>query len=256
MEFYTETNCTSDEPLFDHLNFPSVGDFKYFDDESFEIPRIETGETMNSPKNKDKIFDIVKEKKVGRKRMRDHKIGEKIHTKYDQDNVIRKIQVDFYKFLICFINDILMNLGIKNKFLKINYKNIKNVKKENVEIFKSTEIGQILSQNISSKYKKQYLNDKDKNNKLYLEVIKKDNIKTILSETSINIFRNYYYKTKRDLNEYGINIKLSKNIKTYQNLLDKYSTDGLYIKKIKEIVDKFYLPKEKFILNKKIINVH
>ena len=251
MDLNRETNNISDEPLYDDMSFYPLYGYQIFDEESLELPRLDTGESTINSRNKDKIFDIgkeLKEKKVGRKRIREPKTGEKTHTKYDQDNIIRKIQVDFYKFLVYFINDILMNLEISKKFLKINYKNIKNVKKENIEIFKSTKIGQILSQNISAKYRRQCQNGKDNNKKLCLELCKKDNLKKLLSETSINIFRNYYYKNKKDLNEYDINIKLSNDIKTYENMLEKYSTDSLYIQKIKEIVDKFYLPKTKFIL--------
>ena len=129
------------------------------------------------------------------------------------------------------------------------------VKKETVEKLKSKEIGQILRQNISTKYKKQYKEDKGKNNKLYLEVTKNaeyDSIRKILSETYINIFRNFYYLNKKDLNVYGLNITLSNNVKTYKDLLEnlsKQSEDDKYIEKIKEIVNECYLPKKRFINN-------
>ena len=236
-----ETYSVSDDPINESLNLP-------FGIESLELPIPET-----TIATKDKVFNIIKEKKgrkVGRKRLRGLKNGEKGHTKYDQDNIIRKIQVDFYKFLVCFINDILMNLGIRKRFLKIKYNDIKNVKKQNVEQFKLQKIGDILKKNISTKYKKQYKYEKDKNNKLYLEVTKNAKIKNILSETSINIFRNYYYSNKRDLNEYDINIQLSNNLKTYKNLLEKNSKDDLYTKQIEKIVEKFYLPQALFTLNK------
>ena len=259
MDIFGEANIIIDGPLCDI-------DFLHFEIPIWEPPKCEIGEitktsTDGNDFEKNKIFEISKEEKkekqqkqqkhTGRKRIREHKSNEKIHTKYDPDNLVRKIQVDFYKFLVSFINDILMNLGIKKKFLKITYKYIKNVKKENIEKFKLTEIGHILSQSISTKYRKQYLRDKDKNYKLYLEVTTKyDNIKKLLNETSINIFRNYYYKKNRDLNEYNLNFKLSNNIQTYENLLEKNRKDKLYIKKLEEIVDKFYLPHSIFILDK------
>ena len=199
-----------------------------------------------------KIFEIAKvkkEKRVGRKRKGEHQNDEKTHTKYDKDNIHRKIQVHFIKFLFAFINDILMYFGIEQKFLGIDYKNKKVVTKDNVENLKTTEIGQILRQDISTKYKKVYKIDKEINNKLYLEVIKSEDIKNILSETYINIFRNLYYKNKRDLNDYGLDITLSDEVKTYKDLLDENIKDGEYIEKIKNLVKYCYLPK-KFIINK------
>ena len=200
---------------------------------------------------KNKIFEIkkeIKEKKerrVGRKRKRENENSDKIHSKYDYDNIIRKIQVHFQNYLVSFINDILVHFGIKQKFLNIDYNNKRNVKKENVENLKSMEIGEILRQNISTKYRKLYKLDQEINNKLYLEVIKNDIIKNILSETYINIFKKFYYKNKRDLNDYNLNIQLSNNVKTYQDLLREHSEDNDYIEKINKIIENCYLP-EKF----------
>ena len=256
MNLFSETKFDSDEPLSENTHFPYYGNL--FEEKSLELPKFtsweETDISSSNNFSKNKIFDISKEKKtkrVGRKRMREQNGGVKSHTKYDQDNVIRKIQVDFYKFLVCFINDILKNFGTNEKFLKISYEYIKKVKKENIELFKSTEIGKILSQKISTKYRKIFQDGEDKNNKLYLEVTKIDKIKRILSETSIKIFRDYYYKNKKDLSIYDLNIKISNKVKTYKHLLENNRKDALYIKKLEEIVDKFYLPKTKFVLNKK-----
>ena len=129
--------------------------------------------------------------------------------------------------------------------MNLDYNNKRNVKKENVENLKSMEIGEILRQNISTKYRKLYKLDQEINNKLYLEVIKNDIIKNILSETYINIFKKFYYKNKRDLNDYNLNIQLSNNVKTYQDLLREHSEDNDYIEKINKIIENCYLP-EKF----------
>ena len=109
--------------------------------------------------NKIKYFKITKEirKKLGRKRKNtNQKKNEKCHSKYVDDNVVRTIQVAFQKFLVSFINEILRYFGIKKKFLDIAYKFRKDIKKENVENLKSIEIGQILRQNLTTKYRKQY----------------------------------------------------------------------------------------------------
>ena len=201
---------------------------------------------------KNKIFEIKKEKqgkRVGRKRKRDFENDDKIHSKYDYDNISRKIQVHFQNYLVSLINEILVNYGIKQKFLNIDYNNKKNIKYETVERLKSLEIGQILRQSISTKYRKLYKIDHEINNKLYLEVIKNDNIRKILSEAYINIFRNFYYKNKKDLNDYGLNIHLSNNIKAHQDLLEEYKEDIDYIEKINKIVENSYLSKKFIIYN-------
>ena len=249
-----ELNIDTQEPSNYKCDFFDI--YTGFDNDYNSDQRIEyfinnsTLETTSPSENKPitKIFKITK-KKVKRKRMRDNQKDKRIHSKYDYDNIIRKIQVHFQNFLVSFINEILAHFGFHQKFLNIDYKIKKNVKKEIVEKMKSLEIGQILRQNISNKYKKQCKVDKEKNNKLYLEVTQNDDIRKILSEKYINVFRNIYYKNKRDLNDYGLNITLSNNAKTYQDFLEAHKEDTYNIAKINNIVEKCYLPKRIFIHN-------
>ena len=212
----------------------------------------EQKEQKEQIENIEKKEKEIKKIKAGRKRKREIEIDDeniKIHSKHNYDNIIRKIQVHFIKFIFSFINEILKNEGIRKIFYDIDYNIKKDIKNKNVEILKTTEIGQILSQNISTKNRKKYKVDKEINNKLYLEVIKNESIRKILSETYINIFRNIYYKNKRDLNDYGLNIKLSNNVKTYKDLLEKNIKDKKYIKEINNTVERCYLPKKIFELN-------
>ena len=240
-------------------SYYSVDDYIYKDSEynnnifiTNEIIKItDISEKENISKNK--IFEITKTI-LGIKRQRgkpnpNGKKNKKRHSKYDDDNIIIKIQVHYHNYIFDFANEILKNYGLKKKFLNIVYSEKRDITKENFKNLKSKEIGQILRQNISTKYKRQYGDDKEKNNKLYLEVIKYDSIKKILSEKYINIFRNLYYKNKRDLNDYGLNIKLSNKIKTYQDLLDKNSNESKYVEKINKVVEKYYLPQKLFIHN-------
>ena len=210
-----------------------------------------TGDTTDNSKIKNENLQFTK-KKVGRKPMKDNQETpkeENCHSKYFKDNIIRKVQVHFQNYLVLLINEIIKNYGFDKKFLKIDYNNIKKVNKKNVENMKTKEIGQILRQNISTKYRKLYTIDKEMNNKLYLEVIKHDNIKKFLSETYINIFRNFYFINKREINEYDLNIKLSENVKAYQDLLEENEEDKEYIEKIKKVVEEYYLPKKRFVHN-------
>ena len=244
---------------------PEEDFYKKFDDNNYNTTNESTYISENKSQIKNKIFEITKEKrgkkekkekndkKVGRKRKRDKSEDPKevnSHTKYDYDNIIRKIQVHFHNFLISLSNEILSHFDFQKKILNIDYNNKKDIKKEKFEKLKSQEIGEILCQNISTKYKRQYIEDKEKNNKLYLEAIEYDNnIRKILSEPYINIFRNLYYKNKRDLNDYGLNITLSNKVQTYKDLLEslnKKGEDSKYIEKINIIAEECYLPKKIF----------
>ena len=70
------------------------------------------------------IFKI--EKLLGNKKNRDKKpifkkVGNRNHDKYDIDNIITVIQTHFINFIVNFINYILEEKGIKEKFIKISY---------------------------------------------------------------------------------------------------------------------------------------
>ena len=236
-------------------------DFNNFDD--WDLPKYmdfgmdnnnnNTIDTTDNSKIKNGNLELTK-KKIGRKPIKDNHNpdnpkDDNFHSKYFKDNIIRKVQVHFQNFLLTFINEIIKNYGFEKKFLNIDYKTKKNVNKINIENMKTKEIGQILRQNISTKYRKLYEIDKEMNNKLYLEVIENESIRKILSETYINIFRNFYYINKTEINDYDLNIKLSNNVKTYRDLLEENSDDGEYIEKIKKAVEEYYLPKKRFTHN-------
>lgn len=206
--------------------------------------------------NKEKIFEINKvhekgNKMLGRKTKNSFKKEGKCHSKYEDDNILRKIQISFINYLRSLTNEILENIGIKEKFLSIDYKFKKEVNKENFNKIKSKEIGKILCQSVSPKFSKISNLDKEKNKRLYEKVIQNETIKKLLSETYIKMFRDYYYKNIKVLNEYYLNIKLSENIKTFDDFLnDKvHPHDDYYKKRINEIIEKYYLPKKLFIHN-------
>ena len=223
--------------------------------------------------NKERIFEINKvyekeEIKHGRKRKRNStnlfiKEGEclsnyeddnnihRTHTKYEDDNILRKIQISFIDYLINLANELLEYYGFKEKFLRINHKFKKNVNKKDFNKIKTMEIGEILCQSISPKYSKIFDRDKDgKNKRIYEKVIQNETIKKFLSETYIRIFRDYYLKNDKVLNEFNLNINLYQNIKTFDDFLNqKVAQNERYKKRINEVIKKYYLPKKLFTHN-------
>ena len=84
-----------------------------------------------------------------------------------------------------FINEILYNLKFKQRFLKLSYSFKRNVKKEFVNSLKTKDIGEILCNKISDKYKKDENIDKN----IYNEIKEKEIIKKILSENYLLLFK-------------------------------------------------------------------
>ena len=187
----------------------------------------------------------------GRKRNRPLQSGDKIHDKYFEDNILRKIQVHYINFIKFYINEILSILGFDVEFYDINYNIKKTTNKNNISLLKSLSISDILCQNISRKFRKTYKQNKNINKIIFNKVINNDIIKGIVSEKYERLFKYVYLQNKKCININGKNIFLKK-IKTFEDLLknDKdFSTNSLYREKINEVIKKKYV-KEYFKLKK------
>ena len=170
-----------------------------------------------------------------------NKIDE-IHTrKFGDDNILSKANCHFINFLASYINFILNFFDIEEKFVKIDYSKYK--KKINKKIFlvlKNSTIGQILSGEISPKFRT-LIKNKNMNYLLYIKIINK-----ILSEKYIDLFRNVYYKNERIINlkKYDNNIQIGNiilpktEVKMFEDFLNKERKKGSekYIEKVKKVV--------------------
>jgi hypothetical protein len=136
--------------------------------------------------------------------------GYKVHDKMTSDNIIKKIKNDFFKYMVLFINNIIgtINLIYNNKIYKIDYELINRLNREIDLKYLNMSIKDLLSLNVSPKYKKVETNS----NKNYIEKILNekslnDAIKFALNMTFrdfIDIF-SYKKKVKDLLNEYKVN---------------------------------------------------
>jgi hypothetical protein len=98
-------------------------------------------------------------------------------------------------FIIFFLNDILRSFGIKERFLKLDYKFINDANKQNFVELKNKNIGDIISNKISSKYKK----DKNINSNLY-ELLKLNKVlEKIFDIKYITFFEKYYMKKEKTI---------------------------------------------------------
>lgn len=193
----------------------------------------------------------VKNKKkniLGKKKDEEKKEKERKHDKYSKDNIKRKIQVHYFKFLTNFLNQIIkevLNIQKNNKnikFFPLNYNFKKNITKSSFDSLKMTTLGDIFKNNISPRYK----NSNNLNIFFYDEITNKNDIlKNILDKTYLEFFDIYYLnRTKINLANYGLKNKtiiLSSNISFYKDLL-KSNDEINYLKKIEKCIKSDFLP--------------
>ena len=204
---------------------------------------------LESSTDKNVLFEVNKNEDNprplrGRKRKKINLNNTGIHTKYSSDNLLIKTQVHFISFIIYFSNAVLDHLGDRKnveRFVKVDYKFKKNANQNNTKILKNSDIGYVLCQNISRKFKK----DKDYNKKLYNEVIKDDKIKYLLSLKYLDLFKNVYYKNIRkykfNIGDYEDIIDLFK-AKMYEDFLEKnYDKNKNYKIKLEECAYNNYI---------------
>ena len=179
-------------------------------------------------------------KKRGRK---SSKKGKREHSAFDQDNIIRKIQVHYISFIIDFTNDVIQNVLIDNKeliFKSINYEFKKTVNHSYLEKLNFLAIGDILKLKISPKIKKYKENI---NELIYNKLYNMNNFfKTFFETSYLELFNKYYYQEEREVNVNGYKIKLSEKTKLFTDLLTKNKSSA---DKIKEIAEEYFVSKKK-----------
>ena len=215
-----------------------------------ENKTCDTYKNLNSSENNKFI-----QNKRGRKITKKDNKNAKIHDKYAEDNILRKIQVHYLSFLISFVNDILKSLNYKEKFIKLDYKFKSDIKKESVDKLKEKTLGDIILEKKSTKFTN---NDGKRDIELYNKLNKEEVFKNIFSKKYLDIFRKIYYISKRTINleEYGKKeeITLSPEVKMYDDFLKKNCLDEEYEIKLNECIKRNFLPNSKFIINKLIIH--
>ena len=100
-------------------------------------------------------FNVMLKQKRGPKKKKIS--NKKIHKSDSQDNLLTKIKVHYLSFIVLFLNDVLSNLNYKQRFLHLSHKfkikGGKKPKKEKSEKLTDMTIGEIISKEISDKYK-------------------------------------------------------------------------------------------------------
>ena len=169
-------------------------------------------------------FNVMLKQKRGPKKKKIS--NKKIHKSDSQDNLLTKIKIHYLSFIVLFLNDVLSNLNYKQRFLHLSHKfkikGGKKPKKEKSEKLTDMTIGEIISKEISDKYKHKNINY----NKIIINKFKEDKVlNRILSENCLILFNKIYFKNEKKVNlkEYGLDktIYLSNNVKMFKDLLLK-----------------------------------
>jgi len=167
-------------------------------------------------------LNLKKYTKRGRKKEEGKPIRKK-HSSMDDDNVLTKIQVHFFTYLINITNDIIKSgFGKNDDFQQIKYDDKKNIKLDNIKKLKNSKIKDILQMKISSKCRK-YDENYNKNN--YIKILE-----AISNDTSLNWITDFFHMNYLDLFEkyynndnsfFGKEINISKETKSFNDLLKK-----------------------------------
>ena len=207
----------------------------------------------SSQKNIKFITQNLISKKRGRK-AKNKKNQIQIHDKNSPDNLLSKIQVNFFSYIIFLCNDILKSIKeekTKDEFKKLPYEMTKKV--DNLTFYENlnSKIKDIIKEKISKKYK----TFKENNNEIILnKLLNKEDcdkkliwINDFFNLSLINIFH-YYYNDNKDEPLKKIHIgkkkiiisdktqkysfynllKKKKNISSKQNLINMVETKILY----------------------------
>jgi hypothetical protein len=217
-----------------------------------------TENQKNSNKNEITLKKKLKTDKTREKKEKDIfllKKKRKTHNKYDWDNIKRKIQVHYFKFLVEFVNKAILeilkeyNKGFDKKisteniqFKKISYDFAKKIDSESFHLLKTKKLKDILIENTSKKFRN--FNNKD----IYNNIINLNkNVNNILNNYYLELFDVFYYqKDNINLSKYGIDLVISLDgIERFQEFLKSQKENepnfDLYKQRIEQSIYKEFL---------------
>ena len=252
-------NQESDDLLLNDMNILDDDDIIYNNDSSsIRLDKIKLIE-KNTPdkitsEEKRTITNKILTSFSGEERDRNpNKRKKHKHDKYSRDNIKRKIQVHYLKFLRDVINQIIKEILNKDiQFKSLSYKFAMKVDKDSFIKLKKTSLGNIFKKNVSPKY------DKTSNVEIYEKITKESVVlKNILDKNFYLEFIDYFYSNKRiiNLSKYGLDkvIILSNDIEFFEHLIKNNETDSLignklYQNKLTKILEEEFIGPSKIFV--------
>ena len=207
--------------------------------------------------NQDNTAKFIGKKNKNQKSIENNKyFSKKINNKYNQSNLLYKINADSINCIVNIANSFLgfNNHDKRERFKKINGYFKKNINKKELEKLKKRKLYEIICLPISPKctnygkdYNEQLCNKlkEDPKNKILIR---------FLDETFLSFFRDIYYKNERNINldKYGINdnLPLSEEVKLSINKINSFDAKGKAYKRAYNqcINENYFEDKLKFFL--------
>ena len=120
----------------------------------------------------------------------------KQHSKFDKDNLMRKLNIHYISFIVKYVNFNIQRL-ISNKhplFANLCYEFKKKLNHSNFNKLKNMTLGEVLKNEGSNKNKRNMIYEKDENEKLFNSVYETE-LKNLLDINYIEFFKQVYSKT-------------------------------------------------------------
>ena len=185
------------------------------------------------------IFVVSRQRNRGRKK-NPNKAKRRKHDKYEDGNVLTKIQVHYFKFLINYINDMIKKyIPNRKKFKQISYAIKKNINSKNIEELKATQIKDILQMKISNKSKKDETYNKNNYDEIVKLIEKDSSLKMINDIFEMNYlkFAKTFYISKSN---YEKDITYSKETKSFNDLIEENKNDKKMKESLERVGEKYF----------------
>ena len=153
---------------------------------------------------------------LSQKRNKDNKTKrKKEHSKFEKDNVMRKLNIHYISFIVKFVNFNIKKLISKKHplFTNLCYDFKKKLNNSTFNELKNKTIGEVLRNEGSNKNKRNIVYQKDDNEKVYNSVYPTI-LKDLLDINYIQFFRQVYIRGLKDNTQ-----DIYKNYKTPKNIL-------------------------------------
>ena len=181
------------------------------------------------------------------------------HDRLAKDNIKRKINVYYSKFVCSLLNKIIKQLlNEKIQFYELSHSLTKNVTRTAFNSLKTKSLGDIFKGYVSPKYKK-YKYWQNLNIDIYNKVTSRSKVlKKILDKPYFEFFQDFFYhNTILNLSKYGLNenILLLNNNNYFYNLKENNKTHDStayqkYFDKMEKIIKRDYLSNPVFNITK------
>ena len=212
----------------DNLNINEDLDDVYF--KAYFIEEKNNNLNNDNPQENEliKTFQKMEITKLRKKRKLSREVKEiaiKRHTASDDDNILRKIQVQYISFIVHCSNDVVSFFvdDYKNNpcFKDVDYELKKVVNHKKVESLKEKTIGDIIQFDITPKIKKKEKNENEKSLKLILK--KCPSLQKYFKINYLEFFKKYY---KNESDYFEVNGQIipfsdKTKTKTFSSLIEK-----------------------------------